>query len=71
MGSEHSFFYFFSLVFQVTADHPEVKVMVEAAIKAAEEQPITIPPETYIEIMEQAITDKEKERRLKNPEGPL
>ncbi len=62
---------YFTLVLQVTADHPEVKVMVEAAIKAAEEQQITIPPETYIEIMEQAITDKEKERRLKNPDGPL
>lgn len=45
--------------------------MVEAAMKLAEEHQISLPPEVYIEVLETAIKDAEKELREKGPEGPM
>ena len=55
----------------MTADHPEVKGIVDAAVKSAEESELTLPPETYIDVMEEAIKKLEKEKRSTNPNGPL
>ena len=57
--------------FDVDSDHPEVKVIVEAAVKAASDQEITLQPEIWIEVMEEAIKQTEQEMRRVNPDGPL
>lgn len=56
---------------EVDAKHPEVIAMVEEALKEAEKQPVTLTPEVYVEILETAIKDAEKEMRDENGEGPL
>lgn len=56
---------------EVDETHPEVITMVEAAMKLAEEHQVTLPPEVYIEVLETAIKDAEKELREKGPEGPM
>lgn len=56
---------------EVDASHPEVVILVEAAVKVAKEQEITLPPEVWIETMETAIEDVEKEIRNSSAGGPL
>lgn len=56
---------------EVDGSHPEVKAMVDEAIKEAEKQPVTLSPEVYVEILDKAIKEAEKEMREKNTEGPL
>ncbi|KAI8508323.1 adenylate kinase [Branchiostoma belcheri] len=55
----------------VDANHPEVLKMVEDAVKEAEKQTITIPPDVYVEVMEEKIKEVENNLRTKNPEGPF
>ena len=55
----------------MTADHPEVKEIVDAAVKSAEQSELTLAPEIYIDVMEEAIQKLEKERRSTNPNGPM
>ena len=56
---------------EVDETHAEVIAMVEAAVKLAEEHQIALPPEVYIEVLEIAIKEAEKEIREKTPEGPM
>lgn len=56
---------------EVDETHTEVIAMVEAAVKLAEEHQIALPPEVYIEVLEIAIKEAEKEIREKTPEGPM
>ena len=55
---------------EVDASHPEVLAMVEAAMKAAEQQVVSIPPDDYLNMLQQAIENLEKEKALSNPNGP-
>jgi len=56
---------------EVDSTHPEVIALVEVAIKEADKQIIALPPDVYIEIMEGAIKDVEKNMREQRPNGPL
>ncbi len=56
---------------EVDASHPEVLAMVEAAMKAAEQQVVSIPPDDYLNMLQQAIENLEKEKVLSNPNGPV
>ena len=56
---------------EIDDNHPEVRAMVEQAMAAARDQDISLPPETYITVMEEAIEEAEKEMRQKIPDGPL
>uniref|UniRef100_A0A8D0GJC1 Adenylate kinase 9 n=1 Tax=Sphenodon punctatus TaxID=8508 RepID=A0A8D0GJC1_SPHPU len=53
---------------EVTADHPEVQVMVEEAVETAMHTPITLSAEVYAEVLEEAITQKNKDRFPGAPE---
>ena len=55
----------------VNADHPEVKALVDQAVAALETSQITLPAETYIEVMEAAILEYEKDMRKNTPNGPV
>jgi hypothetical protein len=46
-------------------------VIVDAAVAEAEKQELNLPVEAYIEVMEEAMKEVEKEIRLANPDGPL
>lgn len=41
---------------EITADHPEVQAMVEAT-KSASFSKVTLPPEIYAEVLENAIAE--------------
>lgn len=56
---------------EVDETHPEVIAIVEQAVKLAEEHQISLPPEAYIEVLETAIKDAEKDIREKTPDGPM
>ena len=53
----------------VDANHPEVLAIVEAAVKEAEKQVVQLAPDVYIEVMEAAIQQAEREMRDKNTTG--
>ena len=57
--------------FEVDADHPEVMVIIEAAVKVAMEQEVTLQPEVWIEVMEEVIKETEHDLRQQNPDGPM
>nr|XP_056712755.1 adenylate kinase 9 [Euleptes europaea] len=44
----------------ITSDHPEVQDMVEKAIQAALQSPILLPPEIYVTVLQEAITELAK-----------
>ena len=56
---------------EVDAEHPEVQAIVQEAVKAAEEQKVTLAAEVYTEVMEEAVQQAEREMRERNPAGPL
>ena len=56
---------------EVDATHPQVAAMVEQAVAAAKDNEVTLPADTYIEVMEEAIQEAERDIRKTNPEGPL
>ncbi|XP_077977825.1 adenylate kinase 9-like isoform X2 [Glandiceps talaboti] len=55
----------------VDANHPEVKALVDAAVKDAEKQVYTLSPEQYIDALEEAISDVQKELKKNDPDGPV
>ncbi|CAH1800212.1 unnamed protein product, partial [Owenia fusiformis] len=56
---------------EVDDKHPEVIALVEAAMVEAEKMPVVLPPEVYIEIMEEAIKNVEKDLRKNGEDGPM
>ncbi len=55
---------------QVTETHPEVVELVDAAVRAAQQSEVALPPEVFIDAMEEAIQNAEASRREANPDGP-
>ncbi|NXX83613.1 KAD9 kinase, partial [Urocolius indicus] len=55
---------------EITADHPEVQAMVEEAIKSVSVSEDTLPPETYADILEKAITELKKNNKDRFPGAP-
>ncbi|XP_041351641.1 adenylate kinase 9-like isoform X3 [Gigantopelta aegis] len=53
---------------EVDATHPDVVAIVDAAVKEAEKNITQLPPEVYVDVMEAAIKDAERELRKKNKE---
>jgi len=51
--------------------HPDVVALVEKAVADAEKTVIQLPPEAYLEVLEESIRDAEKKMRETNPDGPL
>lgn len=56
---------------EVTADHPDVMRAVEEALNAAKLDELQLPLDGWMETLEEAIEELEKEMRMKNPNGPL
>ncbi|XP_063773183.1 adenylate kinase 9 isoform X2 [Pseudophryne corroboree] len=52
---------------EVTADHPEVRQMVEESMKIASESPIALTPDDYINALEKAIKEFHEERKEQFP----
>ena len=59
-----------TIVGDVDISHPEVQVMVDAAVKEAESQTYTLASEAYVEVLQEAITEIHKELRKKDSNGP-
>ncbi|XP_074779446.1 adenylate kinase 9 [Athene noctua] len=55
---------------EITADHPEVQVMVEEAIKRASVSEVTLSPEIYAEVLERAIAELMKKNKDRFPGAP-
>ncbi|KAM6084508.1 adenylate kinase 9 [Theristicus caerulescens] len=55
---------------EITADHPEVQVMVEEAIKSASVSEVTLSPEIYAEVLERAIAELMKKNKDRFPGAP-
>ena len=55
---------------EVTEEHPDVTAIVDAAVKAAEGNEVTLSPEVWIEVLEEAIQDLERQKRIDDPTGP-
>ncbi|NWS44190.1 KAD9 kinase, partial [Probosciger aterrimus] len=54
---------------EITADHPEVQAMVEAT-KSASVSKVTLPPEIYAEVLENAIAELIKSNKGRFPGAP-
>ncbi|XP_056422277.1 adenylate kinase 9 isoform X3 [Hyla sarda] len=54
----------------VTADHPEVRQMVDEAVRLVQETPITLGPEVYIHALDKAITEFSEENKERFPGAP-
>ena len=55
----------------IDISHPEVKAMVDAAVKEAENQTYTLAPEAYVDVLEEAIQEVHKEMKKKGQNGPM
>uniref|UniRef100_A0A8B9DH83 Adenylate kinase 9 n=1 Tax=Anser cygnoides TaxID=8845 RepID=A0A8B9DH83_ANSCY len=55
---------------EITADHPEVQAMVEAAAKSASESEVILSPEIYAETLERAIAELTKKNKDRFPGAP-
>ncbi|XP_030411946.1 adenylate kinase 9 isoform X2 [Gopherus evgoodei] len=55
---------------EVTADHPEVQVLVEEAVKIAAQSPVMLLAEVYAEALEEAITELTKKNKDRFPGAP-
>ncbi|NXL33543.1 KAD9 kinase, partial [Glaucidium brasilianum] len=55
---------------EITADHPEVQVMVEEAIKRASVSEVTLSPEIHAEVLERAIAELMKNNKDRFPGAP-
>ena len=55
----------------IDISHPEVKAMVDAAVKEAENQTYTLAPEAYVDVLEEAIQEVHKEMKKKGQNGPV
>ncbi|NXG22302.1 KAD9 kinase, partial [Grallaria varia] len=55
---------------EITADHPEVQMMVEEAIKNASVSEATLSPQIYAEVLEGAIAELMKENKDRFPGAP-
>uniref|UniRef100_A0A8C5WHZ4 Adenylate kinase 9 n=1 Tax=Leptobrachium leishanense TaxID=445787 RepID=A0A8C5WHZ4_9ANUR len=58
------------LIEEVNADHPEVQKMVTEAVKVANETPLTVAPEVYINALENAIKQFNEENNERFPGAP-
>lgn len=56
---------------EVEASHPEVVAIVEEAMKKAELQTVTLPPDDYLAVLQQALEDLQKRKTLQNPNGAM
>ncbi|NXG50241.1 KAD9 kinase, partial [Psilopogon haemacephalus] len=54
----------------LTTDHPEVKAMVEEAIRSALDSEVTLAPERYAEVLERAIEELMKKNKDRFPGAP-
>ena len=59
------------MVPDIDETHPDVVALVEKAVADAEKTVIQLPPEAYLEVLEESIRDAEKKMRETNPDGPL
>ncbi|XP_067402684.1 adenylate kinase 9 [Emydura macquarii macquarii] len=55
---------------EVTADHPEVRALIEEAVKIAAQSPIMLSAETYAEVLEEAIIELAKKNKDRFPGAP-
>ncbi|XP_074676651.1 adenylate kinase 9 [Strix aluco] len=55
---------------EITADHPEVQVIVEEALKSASVSEVTLSPEIYAEVLERAIAELMKKNKDRFPGAP-
>ncbi|KAM4694291.1 adenylate kinase 9 [Discoglossus pictus] len=58
------------LMEEITPDHPEVKEIVDEAVKRASESPIELSPDIYISALEIAINKFNEEKEEKYPDAP-
>ena len=56
---------------EVTETHPDVIVLVEEAMRRAEEQPTTLSTEMYLEVLEEAVKGAERGTRERSHDGPM
>ena len=59
------------LINMVNENHPEVLEIVQEAIDAAKAQAVVLSPETYVEVMEEAIKSAEMNLRKSTVDGPM
>ncbi|NXI49140.1 KAD9 kinase, partial [Chloroceryle aenea] len=55
---------------EITADHPEVQVMVEEAMKSASLVEVTLSPEIFAEVLERAIAELMENNKDRFPGAP-
>ncbi|XP_073531941.1 adenylate kinase 9 isoform X1 [Phyllobates terribilis] len=55
---------------EVTADHPEVRQMVEEAMSLVQETTVTLNPNVYISALDKAITEFNEENKERFPDDP-
>ncbi|XP_075124277.1 adenylate kinase 9 [Leptodactylus fuscus] len=48
---------------EITADHPDVRQMVEEAMKLAQEMPVTLNPDVYVNALDKAIAEFHEENK--------
>ncbi|XP_039207110.1 adenylate kinase 9 isoform X2 [Crotalus tigris] len=52
---------------EIPLDHPDIQEVVQSAIEAAMLSPITLPPETYVEVLEETIEELQKTNQRRYP----
>ncbi|KAL7987849.1 hypothetical protein Chor_006768 [Crotalus horridus] len=52
---------------EIPLDHPDIQEVVQSAIEAAMLSPITLPPETYVEVLEETIEELQKTNQSRYP----
>ncbi|XP_015211824.2 adenylate kinase 9 isoform X1 [Lepisosteus oculatus] len=56
-------------VLEVTAEHPEVQALVSEAVKKSEQNPITLSPEVYVDILEKHIKQRQLDTENQTARG--
>ncbi|KAM4771030.1 adenylate kinase 9 [Rhinophrynus dorsalis] len=59
-----------AVIEEINADHPEVQEMVAEAVKVASQTTIIIPPHVYVDALEKAIQEFNKETKERFPGAP-
>ena len=54
----------------IDAKHPEVIKLVEETLAEAEKREVELPPDEYIDVIEEAIQQKHAQLQASNPDGP-
>ncbi|ETE69947.1 Adenylate kinase domain-containing protein 1, partial [Ophiophagus hannah] len=52
---------------EIPLDHPDIQEVVQSALEAAMLSPITLPPETYVDVLEETIEELQKTNSSRYP----